>query len=185
MRLFEIAETKQFMNALLATDSFRDFELSQAQITTFMTCTIDGLLHRDFYAEDTLPEALRTTEPEEKSEAADRHPGEEQHKGGGKSRLTPWMLAAPMVFAMIRGKNLPLSMKIVLRLQDRNVEHLVQREALPYKASDIKGLFLNISYDQGKVTCTSGSSLAVFSLDRSLDTIWDEAAGKFLGRFTA
>ena len=83
MRLFEIAETKQFMNALLATDSFRDFELSQAQITTFMTCTIDGLLHRDFYDEDTLPEALRTTEPEEKSEAADRHPGEWTEGNGG------------------------------------------------------------------------------------------------------
>ena len=183
MRFFEIADTKQFMNALLATDTFRDFELSQAQVTTFMTCTIDGLLHRDFYDEDTLPEMLRTKEPETTGEPADRHAAREDPKGSGNARLTPWMMAAPMVLAMIRGKNPPISMKIVLRLQDRNVEHLVQREALPYKAADIKGLFLNISYDQGKVTCTSGSSLAVFSLDRSLDTIWDEAAGKFLGRY--
>ena len=153
------------MNALLVSGRFNDFELSGGQISTFMSFTIDGALHRDFYSEDTMPEEIEDGK------------GPEEKKNGG---LTPWSLAAPAIFSLIKGKNPPLSMKLILKLEDARAHKLAAGAALTYPLSDLKGLFLNISYDQGKVTCTTGTSLSIFTTDRTMDQVWDEAAGRFL-----
>ena len=191
MRYFEIDDTKQFMSALLAKDVFRDFELSSAQVVTFMTFRLDGLMHPDFFSDDTMPEMIARA-GDGSAGTGKKHPDGDGREQGTQpeterasapacpDQLTPWPLAAPVISSLIRGKNPPLSMKLVLRLADSHVRKLTAGEALPFSLSDVSGLFLNINYENGKVSATTGTSFHVFTLDRTLDTLWDRAVEKFL-----
>ena len=48
MLVLKINDVKNFMNQLLIGQTFDDFSLVEASITTFCSFTIDGKLHRDF-----------------------------------------------------------------------------------------------------------------------------------------
>lgn len=50
---------------------------------------------------------------------------------------------------------------------------------LNFSPDDIFGLFVNFQYDGKNLTCTTGTSLKTFTLDKSLDHIWDELIQKF------
>ena len=191
MQYFEITNTKALMAALLAGNAgaFRDFELSSAQITTFMTYTLDGVLHSRYYQEETMPDARAqetesmggipyTPRPSQNSQA------DENGANAQNTRLTPWTLAAPMVRTLIKGKNKPLMMKLVLRLDDDHAARLAARAGSAWAVSDIRGLFLNIQVEPEKTSCTTGVSLAVFSTDKSLEHMWDDSVRKFLERIT-
>ena len=98
--------------------------------------------------------------------------GEEEHT------LT-WKLMRPFIYAMIKGKHAPLQMRIVLKLADYNVENLLKKADLPLTKEQVDGLFLNLSYAKESVTATTGTSLKIFSLDRSLDRVWDDMVRRF------
>ena len=38
---------------------------------------------------------------------------------------------------------------------------------------------LNIRFENGKLSCTTGTSLKLFTLDKSLDQAWDRMVQKF------
>jgi hypothetical protein len=44
---------------------------------------------------------------------------------------------------------------------------------------NVGALFYNIYYDDGKLQVTTGSSIRVFSLDKSLDNLWDDTVEKY------
>lgn len=48
MLVLKINDVKNFMNQLLIGQTFDDFSLVDASITTFCSFMIDGTLHRDF-----------------------------------------------------------------------------------------------------------------------------------------
>ena len=75
---------------------------------------------------------------------------------------------------------MPLWMKIVLMLPNQSVESMLEKTNIGLKASDVNGLFINIIFDNGELICTTGSSVKVFTLDKSLDNLWDEMAVEFL-----
>ena len=39
---------------------------------------------------------------------------------------------------------------------------------------NVTGLYLNVNFQDGKMSCTTGASLKTFSLDKSLEQQWDE-----------
>ena len=43
----------------------------------------------------------------------------------------------------------------------------------------IKGLYLNIRYEDGQMVCVTGTSLDFFSLDKSVEEAWDKKAQVF------
>ena len=53
MLVLKINDVKNFMNQLLIGQTFDDFSLVEASITTFCSFTIDGKLHRDFFDSDS------------------------------------------------------------------------------------------------------------------------------------
>ena len=57
---------------------------------------------------------------------------------------------------------------------------MLEKAGSAVAAEQVEGLFLNINYEADKVTCTTGTSMAVFTLDKSVDRVWDEAVEKFL-----
>lgn len=155
MQSLKITEVKDFMTKLLTADPFDAFLLSEASLTTFTTFHIDGSFHKDYFG--------MTEEDTECSSA----------------KFPSWKLLRPFFFDLVKGKHTPLQFKIVFRLADYNVEKLLQQSGISLTAQDISGLFLNIHYNGKEVTCTTGTSLRIFTLDKSLDHAWDSMVQKF------
>lgn len=156
MRSYQIQNTRDFMKQLLIGDTFDTFLLSEAAITTFSTFHIDGTFHPDFFST-----------------------AEREQSAMEQSGYALWKRIRPFFFELNKGKNTPLSFHIVFRLAPHNVEQLIRQSGLSMRSEDVDGLFLNIRYDGAMVTCISGTSLKIFSLDRSLEQAWDSMLEKF------
>ena len=97
----------------------------------------------------------------------------------GGRKLAPWSAVRPLAFQIIKGKELPHSFRIVFRLSRENTEKTLASLSLPYDPDTVAGLFLNLRYDNGKITAVTGSSFTTFSMDRTLDREWDGVVRRF------
>ena len=156
MKAFLIPETGDFMRKLLLQDVFDKFELVEGEVTTMVTWTVDGSLHKEFYGEE---------------EETDGAPGRDS---------CLWGEVRPVIYEMIKGKKLPVKFSFVLRLPDAGMQRMLEKHQLTQLSEALSGLFLNIRYQKQTLTCTSGLSYRTFVMDKSMDKIWDEAAGHFL-----
>lgn len=152
----EITERKNFMNQLFLTETFDAFFLSEATFVTFNTFHIDGRLKPEYYSSEEL-----------------------ENSGMTEQLFSSWHQVRPFCLELIRGKHTPLEFKIVFRLSDANVQKLLVQSSLSLRPADIAGLFLNLHYHDGKLTCTTGTALTFFTLDKSLDHVWDTMVQKF------
>ena len=157
MQSLQFPDVKDFMAKLLAADPFDAFLLSEASITTFTTFHIDGSFHKDYFG-------TAEAEKEHLTDAA----------------FPSWKMIRPFFFDLVKGKHTPLQFKIVFRLADYNVEKLLKQSGIDLQVQDVSGLFLNIHYNGKEVSCTTGTSLRIFTLDKSLDHAWDAMVQKFL-----
>ena len=156
MRAFQIQDHRDFMKKLLMTETFDTFQLSEASITTFSAFHIDGSFHADYFG--TQDETDFSIE---------------------KDSLVLWRRVRPFFFDLTRGKNTPLSFRIVFRLAQHNTEKLLHQTGVPLSVEDINGLFLNIRFDDNGLNCVSGTSVRVFTLDKALDQAWDTMLERF------
>jgi hypothetical protein len=156
LQAYQIQDTLDFMKKLLISDTFDTFLLVEASITTYASFQIDGRFH---------PEYLDCTQ--------EKFPQEEA------SGFTLWKRVRPFFFELTKGKNTPLNFHIVLRLAPHNVEKLLAQSGVALTGSDVDGLFLNIRFDGTSLTCISGTSLRIFSMDKSLEHAWDSMLEKF------
>ena len=156
MIALQIVDLKDFMSKLLIGSTFDSFWLCEASVTTFATFTIDGTLHTDFY--DTQEAQLLQTQ---------------------KQTYSLWRDIKPFCFSMMKGKKTPLHFKIVFRLSEKNTEKLLLGNHRNFSSDDVFGLFVNFQYDGKTLTCTTGTSLKTFTLDKSLDHVWDDLIQKF------
>lgn len=156
MIALNVQDVKDFMARLLISEEFDSFLLCEASITTFSTFQIDGTLHPEFFDTEEA-EALK--------------------KSGHTHCL--WQEVKPYCFSIIKGKKTPLSFKIVFQLSRQAVEQLLLKNASNWSVNDIYGLYLNLQYDGTSLICTTGTSMNTFSMDKSLDFIWDEAVTTF------
>ncbi len=159
MRSFQIQDNLGFMKKLLTDDTFDTFLLSEASITTFAAFQIDGVFH---------PEYLGTAEAEQ--------------LGAEGSGYTLWRRVRPFFFELTKGKNTPLKFRIVFRLAPHNIGKLIMQNGLSISTDQVDGLFLNIHFDGKAITCVSGVSMKVFTLDKTLEHAWDEMLEKFFRR---
>lgn len=155
MLSIQIQDVKEFMNHLLRENTFHPFYLWVASIKTAVTCHIDGHLNSDFFNSDEL-ELLPNKE------------------------YISWSQIKPQVFSIIKGNKTPLSMKLVLMLSDTNIDNLLSRYNLPLSRENINGLFFNIHYDGKNLHCTTGVSYRTFTMDKRLETVFDENMQSYL-----
>lgn len=152
MIALEIKITKNIMNALLLSEQFDSFLVEEAVITTYNTFHIDGHLVKDFYTN----EELELLESEEKSTA-----------------FSCWKDIRPFCFQLVKGKKTPVSFKVVLHATPLLIEKIAANPECGVAANLIRSLVLNIRYDNGKVTCITGSAFTTFVMDKSVDRLWD------------
>ncbi len=84
-----------------------------------------------------------------------------------------WQEIKPIVVTIIKGNKRPRSLKLVLSLP---------KEELPSIHENAAAAFMNIAYEQDKITLTTATSQKTFSLDKSLDHAWETYVTNFLSR---
>lgn len=76
-----------------------------------------------------------------------------------------WRELKPYIFDLIKGKKKPKSMKFVMALSQKGAEKL-HPNAL--------ACFINIVFDEDKISVVTGTAQKEFSLDKSLELLWGE-----------
>ena len=154
MIALQIADIRVFMKKLLLSETFDRFLLLEGSITTFNTFEIDGTFQKAYYS------------------------AEEQDQIGDRS-LSLWSEVRPFCFELIKGKKTPLAVHFTFQLAPSNVIRLLAQTGIDLPPEQIRSLLMNLRYDGHTLTCTTGTSLAVFTLDKKLDHAWDDMVRKY------
>lgn len=155
MVALKIEDLKAFTSKLFIGDTFDTLLLREAVIVTFNTFSIDGHIRHGYYSEEELEE-----------------------KGIGA--LTVWHTVKPYCFSLIRGSRLPESFQIEFTLPPERTESLLKMNELSITGDQVNGLYLNIRYEDHVLSCVTGTSVNVFTMDKSLDRLWDDCVKQFL-----
>lgn len=158
MKNYPVEEIKEFMNELLINERYDSFYMYEVRIKTALDYYISGKRNMEFYENDDT----------ELMEASD-----------DRTEYVCWKDIKHTVFDLIKGKRLPISFKVILMFNRENIVRLVEMNNLPLRPEDITGLFMNIYYENGELLVTTGTSLKVFTLDKTLENLWDETVGKY------
>lgn len=143
-------KTKNCMQHLLLKPTFDSFALIEGEITTYNTFRIDGYIHKNFYEDAPLKD------------------------------YSSWGDLREFCFHIIRGKRTPLDFRFILSLPKEEFEaFLIDQEIPSLSHSDIQGLYLNFKYDGTNLQCITGTSLNIFTMDKTLENVWDNYARKF------
>lgn len=159
MLALKITSMKAFMNHLLVADTFDNFLLAEATISTANTYQIDGHMNKDFYITDETPE-----NPSPSYEFAQ------------------WKDMKPLCFHLIKGKRTPLFFKFVLHLKPEQVNKLMAAGGCSITSEEIKALVLTIKYDGTQAVLTTASAFHTFLMSKEPDILWDKALQQFLTR---
>ena len=157
MKAFQILDIKDFMKELLVKDAFDAFRVSEFSVTTNVSYSIDGEIHPEF----NTPDEIATTPSD------------------GETYIS-WGDIKPFCFSVIKGKQAPLNFKIVFILSKETLAKLLADNNITMSADDIFGLYLNCQYENNSLMCVTGTSLRLFSLDKTLDNAWDTWVAEFL-----
>ena len=172
----KIENQKGWMAALLTSEYFDAWELVTGNVVTYASFSIDGTYHNAFFEEGKDERTAADDETGGGSGESETIP----ELTGTRIRYTPWKELRPHFLALIRGKRLPLSFKFVLRLPDAPAGELWRESGCRIPFDDVFGLYLNLTYENGELILTTGSSYRTFTLDRSLDSAFDEYVRKSL-----
>ena len=159
MDYIEISKIKEFTAQLFAGNAFDEYLLSEVLISTAATFTIDGHVNESFVGEDGMKSA--------------------QYREG----LVPWQKIRPVCYEIIKGRKVPSRFRIVLKCPEQILDQFLTTTGTQGMKEQIGGLFININYQDQKLSCTTGTALKTFSLDKSLEGLWDEYAKKLLAQY--
>lgn len=155
----QLTDVKTFMNQLLCSELFDRFLLSEASITKDATFTVNGHINPAFYSAEEL-----------------------ETEGLTGLDILPYSRLRPVCYQLIRGKHTPVSFKFILTLSPENMKHTLARSDSSFTDNDVKGIFINLAFQNGRLTLTTGISYILFSTDRTLDHEWDGLIKKFLAK---
>ncbi len=160
MIALRLSDKKTFMNQLLCSEIFDRFLLLEASVAKEATFSIDGRLNASFYTKEEL---------------------DEQNLSDAK--ILPYAKLRPICYQLIRGSHTPVSFKFILMLSPQNTANTLLHSESGFTESDIKGIFLNLTFQNGQLLLTTGISYASFSMDHTLDQEWDLLVKKFLNKY--
>ncbi|MBP5158723.1 MAG: hypothetical protein ILP10_00305 [Lachnospiraceae bacterium] len=148
MKLGVVTNVKDFMNLLFFGSVFDDYGLFEAEILTDCSLKVDGRRCGKFYD---------TGEVEEM-----RLPG-----------YLKWSEKKNLILEAIKGKRLPVKMKIVLRApsEDEGEAHDEEKDVSRY---------VNISFGAGRLSVTTGTAGGAFAGAKEAGEAWDEEFFSFL-----
>ncbi|SEP86151.1 hypothetical protein SAMN02910289_00709 [Lachnospiraceae bacterium RM5] len=155
MLLENIDNIKNFTTHLFSKNTFDYCMVNEVKISTYSTFTIDGHLNYDYFSD------------EEKNDINNEH-------------LVSWSKLRPICFDLIKGKKLPISFSIIFAMKRSFLNKLINENNIDIDPEDINDLFMNIKYKDDKLTLTTGVSLKIFTLDKSLENAFDKYISNFI-----
>jgi hypothetical protein len=150
MQTIEVLDIKPFMQLLFQTTHLDNYELVSATIRTDMTYELDGHINKDFFSE------------------------EEMSLMGENPVYLSWHTAKEKVFGVIKGKKTPSILKVVLKLSQQDTAKLLENSNSAFQSRDIDGLFVNILFQEGKLSVVCGISYKIFTMDKNLENEFTE-----------
>lgn len=141
MVALKITDVKNFMSLLFAGVAFDNFLFVEGDVSTAIDYHLEGKVNMNFYTDEELEE-LKVEE------------------------YQTWGATKGIITQMIKGKRLPVSMKLVLK---------------KIGSGDLTYL-LNIRFDSNALIAVTGTTRAVFTLDKTGESEWDENMKGFLKR---
>lgn len=154
MKNYPIEDVKGFMNDLLVNEKYDSFYMFEVRLKTALDYYINGKINSEFFDSDEETDVCK-----------------EEYISWGNIKHT--------IFELIKGNRLPISFKMILMFNRENIVRLVEMNNLPMNPDDIRALFLNIYYENGELLVTTGTSIKVFTLDKTIDNVWDDTVGKY------
>lgn len=85
-----------------------------------------------------------------------------------------WAELRKHVYELMQGHTLPTYFKIILSTKAEKAQQL---------SPDASTFYLNITFKDNQMTCSTGTAYKGFTLDKSADAIWDECIKKFLFKY--
>lgn len=159
MNYFEISKVKEFTAQLFAGTAFDAYLLSEVLISTAATFTIDGHVNESFVGEEGMQSDLY------------------------REGLVPWQKIRPVCYEIIKGRKVPSRFRIVLKFPGQMLDQFLEEAGLQGMKEQVGGLFININYQNQQLSCTTGTALKTFTLDKSLEGLWDEYAKKLFSQY--
>ena len=154
MIALKIEEQKTFTSGLFVGEIFDGFLVREATIVTYNSFTIDGRIRHGYYSDEEL----------------------EENK---IEEFSSWKVLKPTCFSLIRGKRLPESFRIVVVLPTEAKERFVEKHVPGMSPDLVGGLYLNINYENNGMTVVTGTSMNMFTMDKTLEREWDESVKRF------
>jgi len=145
-----VEELKPFMALLLRGELFDSWDVTEAKVETFFELSVNGRLKKDFFEE---PDSVQRD-------------------------FARWGEIKEIFFQAIKGKRLPGMLKIVLAA-DRAWAEQILCECGKEKEEAGASFYLNIRYSANGCQVVSGVSHVGFTMDKTLDTAWDEVLRDF------
>lgn len=154
MIALQIQDKKKMLQVLLESTSFDTFLMQEVSVIRDSSLFLEGRIHPEYQAQQ---DPVQT-------EGAD---------------FVPWHNVR-MLLASYIGKEFPLSFKFVLQAPAAYTQNLLKNAAFTGDPSTVKGLILTFRYEQEHLTCLTGISLTTFSMDKTIETLWDQGIKKAL-----
>lgn len=95
---------------------------------------------------------------------------DEEYSSLMEKELSTWKDLKSTCFELIKGKRTPVKFKMVFMKR-------------PVENESVDGLFLNIKYESGELTCITGTSIKTFSLDKTMENSWDSEVENKLKKY--
>lgn len=157
MTALQITEIGSFLNRLLKDGLFDRFLLREATIVRSVSFTIDGAVNPDFF-----------------------DAGEAEQEGLSGLKYLPFGRIRPVCFELMKGRKKPSYFKFVFQLSPQNQQSTIERSGSGFRTEDVSAMYINLTYRNEILVCTTGISYRLFSLDRSLEQEWDRLVSLFL-----
>lgn len=137
------------MNQILLCDTFDNFAFLEGEIITSNKYNIEGKLHPDYF--DEKPNRI----------------------------YSYWYEVKEYCLSIIKGKRTPLSFQLVFALSKEQIDRFISFSNLNHSAGEIAGLYLNFRFDGTSLYMVTGTTLADFTLDKTIERAFDEYACNF------
>lgn len=152
MEIFSIDEKTEYLKELFEKEKYDSFYLYEARVKTKLDYYVNGRLNREYF--DT----------EEQADLPE---------------YVEWKDIKQIVYSNIKGKRLPIGFKIILMFNRENISRLLEMNNLPVKTEDVSALFMNVVYEHEALSVTTGTSLKIFTMDKTLEHVWDDTVKKY------
>jgi len=157
MILLKIFDVKDMMAHLLLAQSFDDYLLEEAAVTTFAKMEIMGRRNKEWYDLEENPEIL----PDH----------------------LYWKEVKPVIYAYIKGKKTPYSFSISLKAADEEAYRILGggRADRMIAWQGMKFL-LHFRFEKGTLSIVTGTFFQNFTMDKRGEFAWDSGVKKLLGQ---